>query len=282
MYIITYILYTPQEIFMLAKIRTEVPSGSPLCLHSCLWITLSGHQPQTLWHNSQFKHWKVMCAVAAMIGSSRGILVLKYLLLQINLSDHCMDFKFSIASLTPEFKMIILYTSLECVDSFAVPLHSPYGRQMPAVRAVQRDCRWGLKNLGNSHRSREPIMQWDARESQSIFRPANHKRAMTANWMHVSYPPNDSPTVRFLSHSQHKPPRPRYENWFACVSKWQSVTGSFDQWMKLGVYFKESKGLNTDIFIYGIIISCIGPFPNPKIKTLSPTECNTSGRQRNM
>ena len=68
------------------------------------------------------------------------------------------------------------------VDSFTVPLHSPSGRQLPAVRAVQRDGHWGMKNSGNSHWSREPIMQWCTRQSQSIYRPTNHKRMMAANW----------------------------------------------------------------------------------------------------
>ena len=80
----------------------------------------------------------------------------------------------------------VLNTENECVgsqiDSFTVPLHSPHGSHLPAVRAAQRDCHWGLKNGGNSHRSREPIMQWGTRQSQSIFRPASHKRVIPANW----------------------------------------------------------------------------------------------------
>ena len=69
--------------------------------------------------------------------------------------------------------------SLQCVqpsvhtelDSFTVPLHSGKGR-LPAVRAMQGDYgHWGLKNSGNSHWSHEPIMQWETRQSQSIFSP---------------------------------------------------------------------------------------------------------------
>ena len=84
------------------------------------------------------------------------------------------------------------------IDSFTFPLHSPNARQMSAVRAVQGDCHWGLKNGGNSHRSRQPIMQWATRQSQSIFRPTNYKSVMTANkiwWLclvHIS-------TTRFAS-----------------------------------------------------------------------------------
>ena len=54
------------------------------------------------------------------------------------------------------------------------------GSCLPAIRAVQRDCHWGMKNGGNSHWSREPIMQWSTRQSQSIFRPTNGKREMQA------------------------------------------------------------------------------------------------------
>ena len=38
------------------------------------------------------------------------------------------------------------------------------------------------KKGGNSHWSREPIMQWGIRQSQSIFRPTNHKSVMPDNW----------------------------------------------------------------------------------------------------
>ena len=75
------------------------------------------------------------------------------------------------------------------VDSFTVPLHSPSGRNLPAVRAVQGDGHWGLKNGGNSYWSRELIMQWSARQSQCIFR----KKTITKAWCqpiggYVSYP----------------------------------------------------------------------------------------------
>ena len=66
------------------------------------------------------------------------------------------------------------------VDSFTVHLHSPNSR--PAVRAVQRDCHWGLKNGKNSHWSCKPIIQWGTRQSQYIFRLTNHKRIMPADW----------------------------------------------------------------------------------------------------
>ena len=39
------------------------------------------------------------------------------------------------------------------LDSFTVSLHSTNGRQMPAVRAAQRDCQLPLRNGGNSHHS---------------------------------------------------------------------------------------------------------------------------------
>ena len=63
------------------------------------------------------------------------------------------------------------------IDSVTVPLHSPNDRHLPVVRAVQRDCQC-LKNVGNSHLSHELIMQWDTRQSQSIFKPTIHKCVM--------------------------------------------------------------------------------------------------------
>ena len=33
------------------------------------------------------------------------------------------------------------------VDSFTVPLHSPNGRHLPAIRAVQGDCLWHMRNM---------------------------------------------------------------------------------------------------------------------------------------
>ena len=72
---------------------------------------------------------------------------------------------------------------LSVIDSFTVALHSPNDRHLPAVRAEQRDCHCrGLENGGNPHWSREPMMQWDTRKSQSIFRTTNHKSVMPANW----------------------------------------------------------------------------------------------------
>ena len=85
------------------------------------------------------------------------------------------------------------------VDSFRVPFHSPNGRHLPAVRAVQGDCHWGLKNGGNSHWSCEPIMQWGTRQSQSIIRPTNHKWVMPVNWR-PRFVPHWRP--RFVPHWQ--------------------------------------------------------------------------------
>ena len=85
------------------------------------------------------------------------------------------------------------------IDSFTVPLHSPNGRQLPAIRAVQRDNHWSLKNSRDSHWTPVPIMQWGTRQSQSIFRPTNHKRVMPANkkvWWLCLVPTS---TTRFAS-----------------------------------------------------------------------------------
>ena len=65
------------------------------------------------------------------------------------------------------------------LDPFTVSLHSPNGRRLPAVRAVQGDCKWPLKNGGNSHRSRESIM-WGF--SHDIKGSANQAAGNTTNW----------------------------------------------------------------------------------------------------
>ena len=73
------------------------------------------------------------------------------------------------------------------IDSFTVSLHSPNGRHMPAIRAVQGDCQWPLKHSKNFHRSCEPIMHCMWGVSQFIFRSANHTASNTANVDYVSY-----------------------------------------------------------------------------------------------
>ena len=34
-----------------------------------------------------------------------------------------------------------------CLDAFTVSLHSPNGRHLPAVRAMQGDCQWFIKTM---------------------------------------------------------------------------------------------------------------------------------------
>ena len=51
------------------------------------------------------------------------------------------------------------------LDSFTVSLHSPNGRHLPAIRVVQGDCQWSMKNSGNSHQSREPTLHCETRQS---------------------------------------------------------------------------------------------------------------------
>ena len=51
------------------------------------------------------------------------------------------------------------------LESFTVSLHSPNGRHLPAIRAVQGDCQLPLKNNGNSHWSCEQVMQHDMKQS---------------------------------------------------------------------------------------------------------------------
>ena len=67
------------------------------------------------------------------------------------------------------------------VDSFTVSLHSPNGRRLPAVKAVQGDCQWAWANGGNSHRPRDPIIHRLWGIPQSIFASTNHTTDSTAN-----------------------------------------------------------------------------------------------------
>ena len=92
------------------------------------------------------------------------------------------------------------------IDSFTVPLHSPNGRLLPAVRAVQRDCHWGLNNSWNSHWSREPIMQWElGNPNLSLYQP------ITKGWCqpiggHVTYPTDRPIAIRLGLCSSLRPP----------------------------------------------------------------------------
>ena len=111
-----------------------------------------------------------------------------------NSGMHCMSCYVLLDGMTFDWKMVTVLARLSSVnmptspcdlyppwcivDSFTVPLHSPNGRHLPAVMAMQRDCHWGLKNGGNSHWSREPTMQWGTKQPQSIFKSTNHKNAM--------------------------------------------------------------------------------------------------------
>ena len=49
------------------------------------------------------------------------------------------------------------------------------------VTPVQRDSLLPLQNGRDSHRSRDPTMPCDTRQSQPIFRVSNHKRVIPAN-----------------------------------------------------------------------------------------------------
>ena len=63
---------------------------------------------------------------------------------------------------------------LVSIPIFVVSLHSPNGRHLPAVMAVQVDCPWHLQTSGNSHRPHDPIVHCDTRQSQHIFKPTDH------------------------------------------------------------------------------------------------------------
>ena len=67
-------------------------------------------------------------------------------------------------------RQLVMTESWASVDSFTVPLHNSNGRHLPAIRAVQRDHQWRLKNGGNSHGSLEPIIsQNSVKVSPSLY-----------------------------------------------------------------------------------------------------------------
>ena len=70
----------------------------------------------------------------------------------------------------------------QTLDYFTVSLHSPNGRHLPAVRAVQGYCQWPLKNNGNSYWSLEPTMHCRWGFPQSTPRPTNHRRVSLTHW----------------------------------------------------------------------------------------------------
>ena len=78
------------------------------------------------------------------------------------------------------------------VDSFTIPLRSPNDRQCQLLGPCKGTVIGIWKKGGNSHRSRERIMQWGTRQSQSIFRPTNHKSVMPTNWRQYSIPHGQS------------------------------------------------------------------------------------------
>ena len=67
------------------------------------------------------------------------------------------------------------------LDSFTVSLHSPNGRQMPAVRSVQGDCQWPLKwvEILTDHTSAKTFAS-DA--IQTYIQSSKWQTVMSANW----------------------------------------------------------------------------------------------------
>ena len=61
------------------------------------------------------------------------------------------------------------------LDYFTLPLHSPNSKHLPAVRAVQRDCHWLLKNGWNSIQSQKPTMLCNRGNPNLYFNQPNTK-----------------------------------------------------------------------------------------------------------
>ena len=62
------------------------------------------------------------------------------------------------------------------VDCFTISLN---GRQMPAIRTVQGNCQWPLKDSGNSHLSSQSRIHCNWGISKPIWRSANQWVAMS-------------------------------------------------------------------------------------------------------
>ena len=82
------------------------------------------------------------------------------------------------------------------LDCFTVSLHSQNGRHLPAVRAVQGDCRWPLKNGGNCYQLCEPRMHYNWGISQPVFISTNYKEVIPAN-SHIRHSRADRALLRW-------------------------------------------------------------------------------------
>ena len=92
----------------------------------------------------------------------------------------------------------------EVGDSFTVSLHSTNGRHLPAIRAVQGD--W--LSVTSEKQWKFPPVMWatmQLRQSQPIFRPANHKSWYQPNGSRVSYPTDRQGRTVKQSSSASKP-----------------------------------------------------------------------------
>ena len=86
-----------------------------------------------------------------------------------------------------------MYGELVGIDAFTVSLHSPNGRQMPAIRAVQGDCQWPWKWW------KFPLVIWAQGSLQRRHLPTYIKtiQPQRGSTSHVPYP-TDSPTATRL------------------------------------------------------------------------------------
>ena len=85
-------------------------------------------------------------------------------------------------------RCIIYSASLTNAWTLSVSLHSPNGRQMPAVGAVQEDCQWNLKNCVNCHRWHEPKIHCDWSNLDLYLDQAVTKGVCQPTEDHGSYP----------------------------------------------------------------------------------------------
>ena len=93
--------------------------------------------------------------------SSLGIVDIFYGYIMIIAVVMCGDNTIILRQLRSRFTLAGTTWLLWRYDCFTVSLHSPYGRHLPAVGAVQGHCQMPLKNGWNSHQSHEHRMRCD-------------------------------------------------------------------------------------------------------------------------
>ena len=125
------------------------------------------------------------------------------------------------------------------VDSFTVPLHSPNGRQMPAIRAVQGDCQLPLQNGGNFQRTCEPTIYCRLRLCQHNISMNQSQKCVASPLKAMFHTPLAVPQPRTVLH-QEGARRPMTPFWLSHhLSSWKGAAGSL--WKYKHLFWRENK-----------------------------------------